>query len=533
MKKFIGIWVILFFCYSCSKNNSGLNSNGSFYNFITLEGKIFKDGEVDFYPMVMNYNIEVDSYKSDSGLHFFATPKNGYHPNYGKNEGESPNPWGSDPVYNHKMIKSHLIAIKDMGFNAIRLTGFTTTDFFDNGFTTWSNIDLSHSTEGNRNIDSGLTPLIKELIGYAEESGLRVILLLSAVETQPENQLNFYSKIAKGLADEKGLMAYDVYNEPRYFDKGDYTKKQTIAFVESYNKAIKDNSPKHLTTIGLSHYKIMEEWDPEMMDVDFLSFHVYPYGSRNLSWLERFDAKLYWMSKTIKKPWIIGETGLNTDPECDPINLALGTYEDQLEFMHYSLEKNSMTTSSGYSWWSFQDTRYNFKDTCAHTSYYGMVNVDKGGFFINSKGDTILGNLKHKMSDLPFADFVKNVGYKHRNPGEFSITKPNGYYNIDNLPEHNTLTGKVIDEQGKPIEGANITMLNTKTKGFYSTFSKEDGSFDLKTGWSDVFKSPWLVLKIAAVRMENFSSTLENISTKKESDVGTITLKLIQKDAKK
>jgi hypothetical protein len=76
-------------------------------------------------------------------------------------------------------------------------------------------------------------------------------------------------------------------------------------------------------------------------------------------------------------------------------------------------------------------------------------------------------------------------------------------------------------------------MLNTKTKGFYSTFSKEDGSFDLKTGWSDVFKSPWLVLKIAAVRMENFSSTLENISTKKESDVGTITLKLIQKDAKK
>ena len=32
-------------------------------------------------------------------------------------------------------------------------------------------------------------------------------------------------------------------------------------------------APKHLTTIGLTHYKIVYEWDPELMDVDFLSFH--------------------------------------------------------------------------------------------------------------------------------------------------------------------------------------------------------------------------------------------------------------------
>jgi hypothetical protein len=508
MRRFLIVLFALSAIYSCT-NHFGLGDDNKFFNYITLDGKIFKDGDSTFYPMVMNYNIEVFAQSSDTNTIFYATPRKGYHPDYGNDEGETIEPWGTDSATNYLIIQSHLTMIKDMGFNSIRLTGLTTTDFFDNGFTTWSNIDLSNSPEGNKNIKTGIIPVLKSLIRCAEECDLRVILLLSAVETQPENQLNFYSKIADGLKKEKALMAYDVYNEPRYFDKGDYTKKQTKEFVESYNKAIKNKAPNHLTTIGLSHYKIMHEWDPELMDVDFLSFHIYPYGSINLSKLERFDAKLYWISKTITKPWIVGETGLNTDPECDPINWAVGTYADQLYFMSYSLKKFKASGSSGYSWWSFQDTRHKLQDTCEHTSFYGLVNVDKNGSCKNSKGDIIPGNLKHEISKLPFAKFVYSSPY-----GKDTITNlfnPTIYYNIDYLTEHNNALGRIFDEAGNPVENANITLFNKATGGLYSTFSKPDGSFDLKTGWSNVFKNLDLRIKIAAVKMENFEAPLKDI----------------------
>jgi len=512
--KYIYTLLLLTIIMACDQGvyqSAQLDDSGKFTNYISLEKKVFKDGASDYYPMIMNYSVDVYNADTSSATGFFATPRKGYHPYYGDGDGESLAPWGQDSLETHALIRSHFTSIKDMGFNGIRITGFTATDAFDSGFHTWTKIDVSNTKAGNDNITKGLVPLLKTIIGFAEENELRVILLLSAVENQSENQLNFYSKIADGLSENKTLMAYDLYNEPIYFDRGDYTKSQTKEFVESYNKAIKNQSPQHLSTIGLTHYKIVSEWDPELMDVDFLSFHAYPYWSKNLSLLERFESKLYWISKNITKPWIVGETGLNTVEECDPQNLASGTIEDQLEFMTYSLEKFKSAGASGYSWWSFQDTREKLKGECPHSSCYGLVDRKKGVFYENSKGENVIGGLKTLVSELPFKEFVVDAPYEL--PFWSKIGKPSDdhYYNIDYLPSHKNALGRVIDEYGEPVEDAVIILQNTVSNTQYSTFSHADGFFDLKTGWTNIFAHPNFRIRVTAVKMKTREITLKEL----------------------
>lgn len=513
-KQYLGILLILITCLACNRptyHPTHLNETGRFLNYISLEDKVFKDGESDYYPMIMNYSVDVYNADTSSSTGFYATPRKGYHPNYGEQEGESLAPWGEDSTKTHAQIRSHFASIKEMGFNGLRITGFTATDVYNGGFHTWTKIDVSDTKRGNENIKNGLVPLLKTIIGFAEEYELRVILLLSAIETQPENQLNFYSKIAEELSDCKSLMAYDLYNEPIYFDRGDYTKQQTKEFVESYNKAIKDNSPNHLTTIGLTHYKIVSEWDPELMDVDFLSFHAYPYWSKNLSLLERFESKLYWISKNISKPWIVGETGLNTVEECGPQNLASGTYQDQLKFMSYSLEKFKSAGASGYSWWSFQDTREKLNGECPHSSCYGLVDRKKGVFYKNAEGDKIIGELKNPVNELPFKAFTQNAPYEVPFWSRISKTDDEHYYNIDYLPAHKNAIGRVIDSEGNPVEDAIITLKNTVSNTQYSTFSKPNSAFDLKTGWTNIFAHPDFNIRVTAVKMKTREIPLGDI----------------------
>jgi len=494
---------------SCNNKEtpSGLNNEGKFHNYISLNDKVFKDGDTDFYPMIMNYSIDVNVFTDSNKTRFFVSPRAGCHPNYGKTN--DMHPWGNDSLKNYNTISTHFASIKDLGFNTIRLTGFTATEY-DNSFYTWSKIDISNSPIGNKNITTTMVPLMRGLISLAEENDLRVILLLSAVENQPENTNNYYSKVAKELAHEKALLGYDLYNEPIYFDRGNYTKKQTTAFVKSYNKSIKKVAPKHLTCIGLSHYKIVYEWDPELMDVDFLSFHIYPYGSKNLSILERFDAKLYWIEKNITKPWVVGETGLNTAENCEPLNFSWGNYSDQLYFMSYSLNKCRSAGASGYSWWSFQDVKLpnnQTSGTCT-SSDYGLVNR-KNTFYLNSNNDTIIGGLKHPIEKLPFKKFVNDKPYKTSIWD--GVGMPKMYYNIDYLPDHEKAFGKVLDENQEPIEHAIVTLKNPISGSVYTTFTKPDGSFELFTGWTNVFTKLDFKLRVTAVKKETLELSLKDI----------------------
>ena len=157
MNRFV-ILLLPFMFFYCNKMNEQ-----KFKNYISLEGKVFKDGGQDFYPMVLNYSIDVITKKNTKDVKAYATPRSKYHPFYGNEEGESMSPWGNDANKTHAIIQKHLHNIRRMGFNTIRLTGFSTTDTYG-GFHTWDKLDVSNSSIGNHNINHGIIPLLKILL---------------------------------------------------------------------------------------------------------------------------------------------------------------------------------------------------------------------------------------------------------------------------------------------------------------------------------------------------------------------------------
>ena len=66
-----------------SKESLGVHKDGEFQNYISLEGKVFKDGGIDFYPMVINYSIDIFTTNNLEDIDIYAVPLSKYHPFYG------------------------------------------------------------------------------------------------------------------------------------------------------------------------------------------------------------------------------------------------------------------------------------------------------------------------------------------------------------------------------------------------------------------------------------------------------------------
>src|SRR5689334_6278181 len=50
----------------------------------------------------------------------------------------------------------------------------------------------------------------------------------------------------------------------------------------------------------------------------------------------------------------------------------------------------------------------------------------------------------------------------------------------EKAPTSRTVTGKVVDEGGQPIEGAMVTVTNTKTNEKTNFFTKKDGRYNFE-----------------------------------------------------
>tara|TARA_Y100001968_G_scaffold278389_1_gene273689 strand:- start:552 stop:1250 length:699 start_codon:yes stop_codon:yes gene_type:complete len=209
----------------------------------------------------------------------------------------------------------------------------------------------------------------------------------------------------------------------------------------------------------------------------------------------------------------VGETGLNTMLKCDPPNLATGTISDQLAYMKYSLEACRSAGASGYSWWNYQDSRKKLTDDCPDADHYGLVSRKKRG----SYEDGHIGEMKHPITDLPFTSFLKNSPYKTSEHANIKMPPEEHYYNIDYLPARRNTTGKIIDEFDNPVEDAIITVYNPISKTQYSTFSKPDGTFDLKTGWTNLFDNLDFILQVAAVKKKTIEIPIREVYNRRKS----------------
>ena len=101
------------------------------------------------------------------------------------------------------------------------------------------------------------------------------------------------------------------------------------------------------------------------------------------------------------------------------------------------------------------------------------------------------------------------------------------YYNIDYLPSERHATGKIVDEFDHPVEDAIITLYNPISKAQYSTFSKSDGTFDLKTGWTSLSDNLYFILRVTAVKKETIERAIIEVyngTSNRETKLQDITL---------
>lgn len=195
--------------------------------------------------------------------------------------------------------------------------------------------------------------------------------IIAAHYTEYLNALASYVNTTFNIAEKEAILAYEYTNEPiwnftHWTGLPGYTKKSVCDYTTDWYNALKTNDPNHLITIGCSGYHDAMLWEQAVMKVDFYSIHLYPEGKvyepaaqRQQHMLDRIRGELWWLSKTMTQPWVVGETGYDAMNGMDyPDN-----HGNEAEQATYTNEMNSFLIGyggSGQGWWQFAQVGWDF-----------------------------------------------------------------------------------------------------------------------------------------------------------------------------
>ncbi|MBR1766353.1 MAG: cellulase family glycosylhydrolase [Bacteroidales bacterium] len=356
-------------------------------SYVCIEGGRFSVDGKPWFPLMLNYKAFIDG------------------------DEVVPAPWYTDGG-----IREHFDTIASWGFNSVRVC-------------------LDVMSEGGDT--ATMFQATRRMVQQADSAGLRVMLLI-----KPPFDGYWYDYAAglmRRLADLPALWAYDLMNEPLYFDpKSNRTKDEAVMTVHKWRKLVRQNAPHHLFTVATAEPIEVFEWDPSMLPVDFIEMHTYhPL---------RVQAEMWWYSHYCHKPWMVGETGLPADGE-------QVSYEVQQRFMEQTYRYARAMGAVGYGWWEFQDhpDGVNFE-----AQYTGLRDVSGH----NKPAARLVRQLTSFETDTP------------------PLLPPANYYNMlayENL----AVTGRIVDKRGKPIEGAVVRGWNDDWSVGINTYSDSEGRFRL------------------------------------------------------
>jgi len=342
-----------------------------------------------------------------------------------------------------EQLRGHFQLIKEMGFNTLRVT-------FDRGYEREGSYYYSDFSVDN-DYEKILTGF-EEFINIAAEKDLRIMFLLRAPFSQTLE--DFAIKVLERFNTNPTVFAYDFFNEPLYFDPDPKRSKISARDVQLKWRAMMDeHAPNQLFTVGFAEPIEVLTWDPEMSPVDFVCIHTYhPL---------RVKGEIYWYSKYINKPLMIGEVALPSDGDSIP-------YSHQANFAKKISEYAIDCGFAGFGWWDFQEDFAQI-NTSFEAAYTGLLNHE--GTTTTLCGNyTIIGTMK------PAVEEIRKISeYQSKNKKE----KPINYYN--NLGYNNfVIKGKIMDKKtNKPIEGA-VVRGWTKWWGIgWNTYTDENGNFAL------------------------------------------------------
>ncbi|HMU13490.1 MAG: hypothetical protein JST41_06690 [Bacteroidetes bacterium] len=411
--------------------------------FVRLEnGRFHVDGK-PFFPIAVNYVMHLQF--NDSAC--WAAPFRNY-------EREDRFRYQTKDS-THRLIKAEFELIRKLGFNTVRITSLA-SDMKLQGDSLYPWLpaqygwgkDSLYPLNGDR--VEHYFDAVDDMVLLAEETGLKLIILVKLFPGEP-SYLRQALKLVDRLRDRPGVLAYDFFNEPLYFDVHDRPKREVHELVKQWQKRFKAHGPNQLTTIGLVGVPEVFAWDPNVLAVDFVSFHPYEYEPNQVM------SEIHWYGKHVDKPWIVGETSLPADNDSVP-------YAEQLSFAHRTLAQTVACGGQGYSWWQFKDVKWGR----FHSDYMGVLSM-AGETQVAPDLPMVHGTVKPVWQ--AFSTFDPTAP-----PGPCIV--PDNYYNFSSLTGAK-LTGKLLDRDRRPIEGGVIHGWNEHWTRSYYTKSKADGSFEL------------------------------------------------------
>ncbi len=416
--------------------------------FVSMKDHAFSIHEKPFYPITINYIAALGTNSKD----YWPSPL----PEYG--------PEGVTTYFSKDsslaILKSDFETIKQMGFNTIRFTHIGEVNVEDsaNGlvYIKSYNKDVADTkiVFTDDKILSKYLIALDELFDLAGQAGLKVIFLVK-VHEEFEPSKDHFKKVMSHFENDTTIMAYDLFNEPLYFEKTRREKRAIHNISQDWHKMVKKYAPNQLCTIGLTGIREVFEWDPNILDLDFLSFHPYEYEPNQVL------NEVYWYGKYITKPWIIGETSF-------PANNDSIKYEEQNKFAEKTLKQVCDCGGIGYSWWQYKDVKWGK----FHSDFMGIVNWK--GTTINEKGHTIFGTIK------PLEKVFQSYFPK---PNAKDCFKYENYYNYSGYKEYR-VQGTIVDNSDRPIVGAVVMGWIDDWSKAVHTVTKKDGTFELYSNFA-------------------------------------------------
>ncbi len=341
-----------------------------------------------------------------------------------------------------------------MGFNTVRIVGWFGQVVDRNGGTWFKAVApnlkdslLPVTTAGL--YDQYLSSLA-EVFDGSRNAGLRVIPLIYLMPGQDGTEEHF-KRVADRFKEDSIILAYDLFNEPLYFDSAQHKKPEVDAITEGWHRLARQYAPNHLTTIGLSGKGEVFAWDPNRLMVDFISYHPYEYEP------DQVRNEMRWYFENMKVPWIIGETAIPADNDSVP-------YTAQKQFAERTLKQARACGAWGYSWWQYKDVYWNY----FHSDYMGVLNR-KGSTRTSKSGSVVNGTVK------PVAEVFRTFN-PDTDPGECLC--PKNYYDLSGC-RTSRISGRLVDPDRKPIPSGVVIGWNEWWSKSYYTITRADGTFEL------------------------------------------------------
>lgn len=413
--------------------------------FVYMENGRMMVRSKPFFPLVMNYQVNLVT----DGVTIWPVPYSGY------NVGDRFRT--TDPDSAAQQLRAELALLRSLGFNAVRVNNFTEGPLILEG-ANGPRLKLRTPAARDTFVDMYAPGLLDNyfaavgrFLDLARQESMRVILL-STIHNERPGSLEHFTSMADHFRADTIILAFDLFNEPLYFDERRRSKEEVYGLVLSWRKMADRHAPDHLITIGLAGIREVHFWDPNLLDVDFLSFHPYEYEP------DQVLNELYWYGQHVRTPWMIGETSLPADNDSVP-------YAAMTSFAQRTLAQTVACGGIGYSWWQFKDVNWG----AFHSDRMGLVEMS--------------GTIPGPPGALPVQGTLKPAAEVFRTFDPMrvaaSCVQPANYHNYS---EHDfsRITGKLVDQEGHPLEGGVVIAFNRDYTHSYHTTSRADGHFELK-----------------------------------------------------